>query len=166
MIGEAPQPASPTMAAVRQAGADDLDTVMEIMAAAFSPSFGEAWTRSQCAGILPMAGVALRIARDADGRPLGFSLTRVISDEAELLLIAVDPCAQRRGIGRALLDDFVGLASARGARRLHLEVRDGNPAVALYRRAGFILAGRRRAYYHGRDGQALDALTLALQLES
>ncbi|MDQ3077246.1 MAG: GNAT family N-acetyltransferase [Pseudomonadota bacterium] len=162
MIGDAPRPASPTMAVVRQASADDLDAVMGIMVAAFSPSFGEAWTRSQCVGILPMAGVALRLARDASGKANGFSLMRVISDEAELLLIAVDPRDQQRGVGRALLDDFVTVARAQGARRLHLEVRDGNPAIALYRKAGFTLAGRRRGYYHGPDGRALDALTLAL----
>ena len=41
---------------------DDLDEVMAVMEAAFGDRFGEAWTRSQCAGILPMAGVSL-IAR-------------------------------------------------------------------------------------------------------
>ena len=38
---------------------DDLDAVMDIMAAAFDPRFGEGWTRSQCAGILPLSGVVL-----------------------------------------------------------------------------------------------------------
>ena len=37
--------------------------------------FGEAWTRSQCSGILPMAGVSLSLARDGDGSGVvGFSL--------------------------------------------------------------------------------------------
>ena len=40
---------------LRRGGVDDLDDVMRIMTAAFQPCFGEAWTRSQCAGILPMA---------------------------------------------------------------------------------------------------------------
>lgn len=166
MIGEAPRPASPRArpaipVGVSQAGSESLDAVMAIMGAAFPPGFGEAWTRSQCAGILPMAGVALRLAADADGAVAGFSLIRVIADEAELLLIAVDPAIQHRGIGAALIDDFVAVATARGARRLHLEVRDGNPAIALYERAGFALVGRRRDYYHGRDGGTRDALTLA-----
>jgi len=168
MIGKAPRPSDPGARApasisVRQAGSDALDQVMVIMAAAFPPSFGEAWTRSQCAGILPMAGVALRLASDADGKVTGFSLMRVIADEAELLLIAVDPAAQHRGIGAALLDDFIAFATSHGARRLHLEVRDGNAAIALYERAGFTPAGRRRAYYRGRDGEVRDALTLALE---
>ena len=89
---------------------------------------------------------------------IGFSLQRVIADEAELLLLAVAPAWQRRGIGRALLGHFIDDARARGAHRLHLEVRDGNPAIRMYRLAGFDLAGRRSKYYHGADGQLFDAV--------
>ena len=149
------------MVRVRRGGIDDLDDVMRIMCAAFPPSFGEAWTRSQCAGIMPMSGVTLTIA-DGDDGPLGFSLVRAVADEAELLLLAVDPAEQRRGIGQALLDDFVAAALSGGAHRLHLEVRDGNPALDLYRASGFAPAGRRRNYYHGPDGEAFDAVTLLL----
>lgn len=142
--------------------AHHLDEVMPVMTAAFSPDFGEAWTRSQCAGILPMAGVALFLARDpASHVTRGFSLLRAVADEAELLLIAVAPSAQRRGVGRALVDHFVAYARSCGATRLHLEVREGNGAIGLYRAAGFELAGRRRDYYRGASGQ-YDALTLLL----
>jgi ribosomal-protein-alanine N-acetyltransferase len=141
-----------------------MDAVMAIMAAAFDPAYGEGWTRSQCAGILPMAGVTLRLAEGRDGGVAGFALARAVADEAELLLIAVDPKAQQAGIGSALVDDFVEIATASGARRLHLEVRDGNTAIALYERAGFSLAGRRRDYYRGTDGRKRDALTLAMEI--
>ena len=96
-------------------------------------------------------------------RPLrGFSLVRAVADEAELLLLAVDADEQRRGIGQALLDQFIDEARGRGAHRLHLEVRDGNTAIGLYRAAGFVLAGRRRKYYHGAGGETFDAVTLML----
>ena len=146
---------------LRQGGASDLDDVMRVMAAAFRPCFGEAWTRSQCSGILPMHGVTLTIA-ESGGIPVGFSLVRAVADEAELLLLAVDPAEQRRGIGQALLDEFIAHALAGGAHRLHLEVRDGNPAIELYRASGFSRAGRRRNYYHGPGGEAHDAVTLML----
>jgi [ribosomal protein S18]-alanine N-acetyltransferase len=139
----------------------DLDEVMRVMTTAFHPCFGEAWTRSQCAGILPMHGVTLTIA-EIGGIPVGFSLARAVADEAELLLLAVDPAEQRRGIGQALLDEFIAGALVEGAHRLHLEVRDGNPAIDLYRASGFSAAGRRRNYYHGPDGEAHDAVTLLL----
>lgn len=138
----------------------DLDSVMHVMTSAFGTLYGEAWTRSQCAGILPMSGVALRLARDKDANEsIGFSLARRAADEAELLLIAVHPTEQRRGVGRLLLDDFIDQARSSGVRRAHLEVRDGNPAMSMYQTAGFNAVGRRRRYYHGGDGSLLDALT-------
>jgi ribosomal-protein-alanine N-acetyltransferase len=143
----------------------DLDDVGEIMEEAFGTRFGEAWTRSQCAGILPMAGVSLTIARDPrEGETLGFSLSRSVADEAELLLLAVLPSRHRQGIGTRLLDDFMERAQDQNAARAHLEVRDGNPAVAMYRGAGFSQVGRRRNYYQGSDGLRYDALTLARKL--
>ncbi|MCA1653324.1 MAG: GNAT family N-acetyltransferase [Sphingomicrobium sp.] len=138
----------------------DLDEVMHVMERAFSPEFGEAWTRSQCAGILPMSGVLLTIARTGADEAQGFSLLRTAADEAELLLIAVAPKARQQGIGRRLLDHFIGHAEHCGATRLHLEVRDGNLAVRMYRAAGFETSGRRRNYYRGHDGTQFDALTL------
>jgi len=142
----------------------DLDAVMDVMASAFDPSFGEGWTRSQCAGILPLSGVALVLARDDDGAVHGFSLLRTVADEAELLLLAVAPRAQRRGVGGALLNHFIELGRARGVRRLHLEVRDGNSAVAMYQSFGFKAEGRRPKYYCGQDGSQHDALTMAREL--
>jgi ribosomal-protein-alanine N-acetyltransferase len=146
---------------LRPGGVDDLAEVMRIMGGAFQPCFGEAWTRSQCAGILPMTGVRLTIAEDS-GEPVGFSLMRSVADEAELLLIAVDPARQNCGVGQLLLDEFIAAAHDMGAVRLHLEVRAGNPAVKMYLAAGFAPAGRRRNYYHGPDGTAHDAVTLML----
>ena len=139
----------------------DLDDVVAVMEAAFDDRFGEGWTRSQCAGILPMPGVALMVARANDGRPAAFSLFRTIGDEGELLLLGVAPEFRRRGIGRKLLDHFLDQAHESGVSRVHLEVREGNPAVVLYRDAGFTLAGRRPKYYRGRFGGEFDALTLS-----
>lgn len=144
-----------------QGKADDLDAVMQVMSAAFPPEFGEAWTRSQCAGILPMTGVRLLLAEE-DGKVVGFSLYRTIVDDSELLLLAVHPDSRGRGIGRLLLSHFIEDSKKNGSNRIHLEVRDGNPAVEVYRAAGFEQANRRRNYYHGRAGGSFDALTFVL----
>lgn len=153
-------PATADEVSLERGTSDDLDAVMAVMEQAFGTQYGEAWTRSQCAGILPMGGVSLRLARErASGGPVGFSLTRTVADESELLLIAVAPAHQRRGIGRLLLEDFIDQARSQGSQRVHLEVREGNGALAMYRDAGFGQVGRRRNYYHAPDGTGFDALT-------
>lgn len=141
----------------------DLDDIVAVMNAAFDERFGEAWTRSQCAGILPMPGVRLILARVGDGT-VGFSLFRTIADESELLLLAVAPESRRQGIGGMLLDHFLREARSAGASKAHLEVREGNPAVVMYRQAGFSCVGRRRKYYRGRFGGDFDALTLKREI--
>jgi [ribosomal protein S18]-alanine N-acetyltransferase len=143
----------------------DIDAVMAVMDSAFGQRFGEAWTRSQLAGILPMGGVSLRLAREPGSEfAVGFSLFRTVADESELLLLAVIPSRHRRGVGRRLLDDFLKRARNDGVARVHLEVREGNPAVAMYCTAGFFPVGRRRNYYHSSDGKRFDAITLSHQL--
>jgi ribosomal-protein-alanine N-acetyltransferase len=151
---------TPPRIRVSEGGPADLDAVMSVMEDSFDPAYGEAWTGPQCAGLMPMPGVWLSLARDGE-QVVGFSLSRVIAGEAELLLLAVKRESQGQGIGKRLLERFNVSAEARGARRLHLEVRDGNAALKLYEKAGFEEVGRRRNYYTGRDGQVYDALTLA-----
>ncbi len=150
---------------LRPGTSTDLDEVMTVMNAAFGRRFGEAWTRSQLAGILPMDGVSLTIARqEGSDATVGFSLSRTVGEESELLLLAVPPSHQREGVGGRLLDDFMERAAKGGVRRVHLEVRDGNAAVGMYRAAGFEQAGKRRNYYHAPGGDRFDALTLVKEL--
>ena len=55
----------------------DIDPVMAVMDSAFGKRFGEAWTRSQLAGILPMTGVTLMLAREGrHDEVVGFALFR------------------------------------------------------------------------------------------
>jgi ribosomal-protein-alanine N-acetyltransferase len=146
---------------VETAGHDQLDDVMGVMGAAFDPRYGESWTLLQCSGILPMPGVTLKIARKKDGTAAGFALFRTIADESELLLLAVHPNCRRTGVGTALLEDFLNSARRAGACRVHLEMRENNPAIRMYSSAGFAQVGRRRNYYSGEDGTRFDALTLS-----
>ena len=81
---------------------------------------------------------------------------------ARFAVYAVD--RRGRGVGTALVDNFIAEGRAMDACHLHLEVRDGNSAHGLYQRAGFRLVGRRSKYYRGTDGQQFDALTMALDI--
>ena len=131
---------------------DDLDSVMAVMKAAFGDTYGEAWTRSQCAGIMPMRGILLTLARDPAGLGVvGFSLARSAADECELLLIAVDPAHHRRGIGALAARPLHGRGGSRrrgprpprGARRQSGDravprrgLRPGRPAQGLLQGQG------------------------------
>ena len=147
---------------------DDLDRIMAVMEAAFDPAFGEAWTRRQVGDALLLPNTYYLLAGpdgqapDEDAEAVGFVLSRGAADEEELLLIAVDPRRRGGGVGTVLLERFIAAARCRGAERLFLEMRDGNPAESLYRRHGFAPVGRRRAYYRRGTGAPLDAITFAL----
>ncbi|MEH3157792.1 MAG: GNAT family N-acetyltransferase [Sphingomonas taxi] len=143
---------------LRTGDARDVATVDALMAAAFDPRFGEAWTRNQCLGVLAMPGVRLTLAT-VDDAPAGFAMVRAVADEAELLLLGVDPRFRRRGIATALLRAVIAEAQVTGIADLHLEVRANNEAVKLYTAQGFAKVGERRGYYRGRTGETFDAHT-------
>jgi ribosomal-protein-alanine N-acetyltransferase len=91
----------------------------------------------------------------------GLILARVAADEAEILTLAVVPTVRRTGLGFALLDAATELVTSLSARAIFLEVSVTNIAArALYTKAGFIQAGRRRQYY----SDASDALVLRLDI--
>ncbi len=93
----------------------------------------------------------------------GFILCRAVADEAEILTLAVAPLVRRNGAGRALVEEAAGLARARGADSLFLEVAATNAAaLALYASTAFEAAGLRRAYYA--DGA--DALVMRRTLNT
>lgn len=146
---------------------DDIDRIMAVMEAAFDPAFGEAWNRRQVSDALVLPNTHYLLASADGGHPredqeaAGFLMSRGAADEEELLLIAVRPEHRGKGVGSALLQRFFAAAEARGASRLFLEMRDGNPAESLYRRTGFEPVGRRRNYYRGAAGGPLDAITYA-----
>lgn len=145
---------------LREGDDRDIDALMDVMTNAFDPLYGEAWNSGQCLGILSLPDVWLIFAEE-EGRTAGFALSRLLVDEAELLLLAVEPHVRGHGIGRALIERTAQIAAEKGATRLLLEVRDGNHALNLYQEAGFGEIGRRRDYYRGLDGTTRDALTLA-----
>lgn len=149
-------------------GFDAVDAIMLVMDTAFDPKFGEGWTRRQLSDALTVRGTHFLLL-DADGRvpdrvenAAGFTLSRQVVDEEELLLIAVTPPARGRGVGSALLRQLIAMSGQRGTARLFLEMRCGNPAEGLYLRHGFEPVGRRPNYYRSGRGGPFDAITYAL----
>jgi ribosomal-protein-alanine N-acetyltransferase len=148
----------------RPAGIDDAVSLSEIMQRAFDQRYGEAWTSGQLLGTLVLPATWAELALDA-GRPIGFSLARAVADEAELLLVAVDPRQRGQGTGGRLVERAMEAARTRGAVKMHLEVRAGNaPARKLYAKSGFQDVGIRPAYYLGSGRERFDAVTMSRQL--
>jgi ribosomal-protein-alanine N-acetyltransferase len=97
------------------------------------------------------------VATDDAGELLGYAgLIVAPPDEAWVQNIAVRRDAQRRGIGRLLLEALLAEAARRGARSTLLEVAaDNGPAQRLYATYGFEPIGVRRGYYQPSNTDAL-----------
>jgi ribosomal-protein-alanine N-acetyltransferase len=124
------------------------------LAAVHARAFRHGWSESEFERLLSDPQVICHVGRD--GRTVaGFVLSRLVGDEAEILMVAVDPSEQGRGLGERLLARHLGRLAARGARRIFLEVDEGNdPALRLYVRAGFAEVGRRPGYYPSPSGHS------------
>ena len=144
---------------------DPVDAIMAVMQTAFDSRFGEAWTRRQVADALVSPSTHFLLFGQAEGEPLraaqttGFTMSRHVADEVELLLIAVRPDCRGQGLGRSIMQQFLADAYERGARKAFLEMRAGNPAEHLYRTCGFQQIGVRKGYYRGAVGGPIDAIT-------
>jgi ribosomal-protein-alanine N-acetyltransferase len=87
---------------------------------------------------------------------LGYAGLASTQDEAWVQNIAVKSTAQRRGIGRELLETLLAEAARRGIKKTLLEVAvDNAPAQHLYARYDFEAVGIRRGYYQPSNTDAL-----------
>lgn len=139
-------------AGVDAARADDLPTLREI-ARAFrtghfhaDPRIGRAradglyvrWVENSLAG----RADAFLVARDDDGRPLGFLTCRLAAaygpPHGVIELVAVDRRAQGQRVGRRLVDASLRWFAQAGAGSVEVGTQvDNLAAVHLYQRAGF-----------------------------
>ena len=151
------------MIEIVEGDARDIASIMPIMADAFDPAFGEAWTSSQCLSAIAIPGSRLLLAKSA-GQVRGFTLSRWVLESEELLMIGVARSMQRMAVGSALINEVVRLASEEGRTQIFLEVRDGNAAHSFYENCGFQPIGRRKQYYKGINGERHDAITMTLNI--
>ena len=147
-------------AAIEFADLRDAARLAELHGAAFHRGWGE----GEFEGMLTERNTLvhrLRIGR----RIVGFAVSRIAADEAEILSIAVAADHRGRGLSRELLLTHLGHLAGRGVRTVFLEVEENNqPARRLYARAGFAVAGRRERYYLEASGQQLNALLMRRDL--
>jgi ribosomal-protein-alanine N-acetyltransferase len=146
-MNSSPRPARPA----------DLDAVCAI--ARDNPSSAR-WSRAQYEEEIVSGRGLFAVLDEAEVR--GYLVLRKAPPEAQLLDLAVRPRDHGRGLGRALLDGAAAAARAWGCARVTLEVSSVNePALRLYRRAGFQVVGRRPKFYNDRSDAILMDLLLA-----
>lgn len=86
------------------------------------------------------------------GALAGFGIMKYLDDEAHLLLLAVDPAQQRRGVGSALVAWLEATAQVAGIGQIYLEARVSNLAArAFYRHLGYQEIQQVEGYYSGRE---------------
>jgi ribosomal-protein-alanine N-acetyltransferase len=103
------------------------------------------------------AGHHYLVAIDADDVVLGYAGLAVNPpDETWIQNVGVRRSAQRRGIGRLLVEALLAEAERRGVDKVLLEVAvDNGPAQRLYAQYGFEGIGVRKGYYQPSNTDAL-----------
>jgi ribosomal-protein-alanine N-acetyltransferase len=148
------------MPLVEPATLRDAPRLAQLHAASFHRGWGDGEFESMIAERNTLVH-RLRLGR----KTVGFAVSRIGADEAEILSIAIDADKRGRGLSRNLLLTHLGHLAGRGVRRIFLEVEENNaPARRLYERCGFAVVGRRERYYQQPSGEQLNALLMRRDL--
>ena len=84
---------------------------------------------------------------EVQGAVVGFCILQPVLDEANLLLMAIHPSQQGKGLGYQLLDQSIAMLK-NDPIQIFLEVRESNQAaIALYEKADFHQIDLRKNYY-------------------
>lgn len=100
-----------------------------------------------------------------DGKVIGYVCVRIMYEEAQVCNIAVLPDYRRKGIATKLLETIAEFSHVQGCERCELEVNVGNtPAVELYTKCGYEIAGTRVNFYRRSRYATRDAYTMLRHL--
>ncbi len=132
----------------RQMGFGDLDRVMEIEREVYDFP----WTRGNFGDSIESGYRCVVMERG--GFMAGYGVMMVVLDEAHLLNLSVAKNWQGMGMGRKLLENFMGIAKRESLKFFYLEVRLSNSvALKLYESAGFREIAVRPNYYPAATGR-------------
>ncbi|MFX1824867.1 ribosomal protein S18-alanine N-acetyltransferase [Acinetobacter sp. AS5] len=94
------------------------------------------------------------------GQVVGFCILQPVLDEANLLLMAIDPAQQGKGLGYQLLEASVAMLKNNPV-QIFLEVRESNlAAIKLYEKSGFHQIDLRKNYYPNANGSREHAIIM------
>ncbi len=151
---------SPDAPVVEPATRHDLAALAQLHGA----SFHRGWGEGEFDAMLREPNTLVHRLRRGN-KVIGFAVSRMAADEAEILSIAVAAKERGRGLSRGLLATHLGHLAGRGIRTVFLEVEENNqPATRLYAKAGFAVVGRRERYYREAGGEERNALVMRRDL--
>ena len=129
----------------------DVPAVAELERKCFSDPWSERSVAAELENPLSLWLVALL------GRTVvGYVGSQSVMEQADMMNIAVNPDYRRQGIAESLIERLVSELKDKQVSSLTLEVRASNaPAIALYRKLGFIQVGKRPNYYRNPREDAL-----------
>ena len=82
---------------------------------------------------------------------MGFICFRNIGDESEILDICVHPQYRQMGIGKRLMEFYIGFCKTLDIKMFHLEVSGLNrSAVHFYQQFSYQSLGKRKKFYQGK----------------
>ena len=97
---------------------------------------------------------------EVQGQMAGFCILQPVLDEANLLLMAIDPAQQGQGLGYQLLEASVVMLKNNPV-QIFLEVRESNQAaIKLYEKSGFHQIDLRKNYYPNSNGSREHAIIM------
>lgn len=144
---------------LRKMRPEDLSKVLAIEAVSSSTPWSERMFLDELSH--PFASCYVLEKGSSRGEVLGYICFRILGKESEVLKLSVSPSSRRCGLGRRLMEFYLGCSVAQGVERSYLEVCPSNEgALQLYRSLSYEVAGRRKGFYLGR----FDALTMVKKL--
>lgn len=110
-------------------------------------SFAEPWTVAEF-DFLAADDRSVQVGLWYQDELVGYAMGLLDGPDCHLINLAVEAPCRRRGWGRRLVRSLASVATDRGGRRCHLEVRASNEAARqLYCGLGFHQLGIRLRYY-------------------
>ena len=124
----------------------------------------DAWTVNNLRGEF-MNEYSYLIGYYQDDKLVGYTCVRAMYEEAQVCNVAVLPEYRRQGIAKQLIEEMLRLSAEKGCQVCELEVNTENtPAVDLYKKCGFEVAGIRKNFYRRSRYNSRDAYTMTKSL--
>ena len=128
---------------IRAAVDEDLQYIAEIEKECFSSP----WSLKALQDFYELEYSRILVA-DCDGEIAGYVTFSVILDELQVANVAVSCRFRRRHIGLLLIENLKKTGTECNCAAAYLEARQSNvPAVKLYEKCGFVVAGERKNFY-------------------